>query len=206
MAPLARMLDVLFPPRPSDLALRALPDDALSLQVDPELVAKTNPRTIALLPFRDERVRAAIHEAKYYANARAARLLGTALAAYLSDADLRGGAIIIPLPLSGKRLRERGFNQCERIARAACALDPSLPFSIDTHTLFRVQDSEHQARLEKSLRQQNVLGAFEARGCDARATYLILDDVVTTGATLQAAIAAMRNAGAKHLMPLALAH
>jgi predicted amidophosphoribosyltransferase len=208
MVPLARLLDFLFPPRESERIVRGLSKDALVSRISPELVTETRPGTVALLPFRDERVRAAIHETKYYANTRAAHLLGVALREYLIELadDTYEQVVIIPLPLSGARQRERGFNQCERVAREALR-DGRTSLSLDTSLLIRTRDSEHQARLTKSARRANVADAFATtRPCNPRVTYLVFDDVITTGATLSAALAALRKAGARHFLPLALAN
>jgi predicted amidophosphoribosyltransferase len=207
MVPLARLLDFIFPPRESEVIVRTLSADALVALTSPELIVSTRPATTALLPFRDERVRASVHEAKYYASERAARLLGAVLRDYLveSAADAYGNIVIIPLPLSRARLRERGFNQCERIVREALRGD-TLPCSLDTNLLKRVRDTEHQARLAKSARRANVAHAFATvHRCDPRITYLVFDDVITTGATLAAAMTELRKAGARRLLPLTLA-
>jgi ComF family protein len=207
MVPLARLLDFIFPPRESELIVRELETEALVALLSPELVTATHPATVALLPFRDERVRAAIHETKYYANKRAARMLALALREYLIEfgSDTYENAVIIPLPLSRARFRERGFNQCERVVREALLMGGS-PLSLDTNLLTRTRDSEHQARLTKSARKANVIDAFEAtRPCDPRIMYLVFDDVITTGATLGAALTALRRAGARQVSALALA-
>ena len=72
--------------------------------------------------------------------------------------------------------------------------------------LTRTRDTPPQSTLDRSARQRNVAGAFAADAAARGATVWLIDDVLTTGATLQAAISALQEAGASHIIPLALAH
>ena len=99
---------------------------------------------------------------------------------------------LVALPLSARRQRIRGFNQAQEIARrvGACL---GIPLEAG---LVRVVDAPPQAGLARMARARNVRGAFTmAPRCDAR-TFAIIDDVMTTGATLAGAAAALRAAGA----------
>lgn len=210
-----RFFDFLFPPRSDELVLRSVSEDAFLAQVAPRLVAETRPETVALLPFSVVIVRAAIHEAKYRGSERAFRLLGAALAEYLRDADVGfGKPVIVPVPLGKARYRERGFNQVEEIARRALrSLDEegARVFTLDASLLERVKETQTQVSLERRKREENMRGAFTAsprlRSAGLHnSTLVVIDDVITTGATLQAAVDALKSAGAKHIIPLALAH
>lgn len=200
-----KILDSIFPPRADDLALRAVTYDGFLSHMEPALVPVTRPGTVALFPFSYPPVRAAIHEAKYHGSDAAFDLLARSLAEYLCDADDAGSApILLPMPLGKRRRQERGFNQSEVIARRAF---PEGPVSVDTTFLIRVRDTDSQVSLPKGEREKNMQGAFRtAAAPDPRRTYIILDDVLTTGATMQAAIDALKRAGAVHLLPVAIAH
>ncbi len=200
-----RFLDFLFPPRSDELALRGVSDDDFLALLSPRLVGETNPETVALLPFRDARVRAAIHEAKYRGSERAFALLAAALAEYLREADETSRKpVIVPVPLSAARRKERGFNQVEEVAKRA-AKELSIP--LKTTLLIRTRDTASQVSLPRRERIENMRGAFRAtRRADPAYTYIVLDDVITTGATLQAAIITFQEAGATHVISLALAH
>jgi len=203
-----RCLDLLFPPRVDEVALRNMSvDDFLALVV-PRLVSETQPETIALLPFSDPRVRSAIHEAKYRGSGHAFSLLSSALVEYLRDADDEGFRksyiCLVPVPLGKERRKERGFNQIEEVAKRAVK---ELEIKIENDLLIRTRETISQISLARNEREKNMSGAFAtARSADPSRVYVVVDDVTTTGATLQAAINALAETGAKHIIPLALAH
>ena len=200
-----RFLDLLFPPRSAEEILRDVSTDAFLGKAAPRLVADTRPETVGLLPFSAASVRAAIHEAKYHGSEFAFGLLSTVLADYLREADDEfRKPLVVPVPLGKARRKERGFNQTEEIARRV-ARELGLP--VDATLLVRTRETASQVSLPRGARLQNMRGAFSAaHPLDPAHTYIVIDDVITTGATLQAAIDALTAAGAKHIVPLALAH
>ena len=115
------------------------------------------------------------------------------------------GTILVPVPLHSGRYRERGYNQSEWLAEMFA--DESGAGICDI--LVRLRDTGTQTSLDREARRKNVRGAFAKRKgarIYAQAEYVLVDDVITTGATLEACAAAMRNAGAEHLAVLTLAH
>lgn len=201
--------DFLFPPRVDEAALRAVSTDDFLGLLSPRIVGCTTPETVSLLPFHDVRVRAAIHEAKYRGSERAYTLLGLALTEYLRDSDtIAKNVRVVPVPLGKARLKERGFNQVEEVAkRARAQLGQESGLQLETSLLMRTRETVSQVSLPREARKENMRGAFgAAHPADPAYTYIVLDDVLTTGATLQAAIDALREAGATHILPLALAH
>lgn len=104
---------------------------------------------------------------------------------------------VLPVPLASQRLRERGYNQAWEIARrVARAL--RLPASVDV--LQRLRDTAHQIGMTREQRERNLRDAFyvdtsRRRGVAGQRVALV-DDVLTTGATAQAAALALRRAGA----------
>jgi len=109
-------------------------------------------------------------------------------------------AVIVPMPLYGSRERERGFNQAATLARAlgqALSLKVAMPLS-------RIRRTEEQARLTSAERRENCQRAF---ACTPLAgDYILVDDVVTSGATMRAAAEALKKAGARRVTGFALAH
>lgn len=197
-------LDLLFPPRADEVVLRDVrPEDFVAL-MEPRVVIDSTHRIAALLPFTDKRVRSALHEAKYRGSEEALNLLAHTLRTFLQDLDASERVTLIPVPLGRERHAERGFNQVEEVARRALK---GLSIPIDTRLLARMRDTKSQISLPRKLREENMRGAFgAARLAQTEHTYLILDDVVTTGATLSAACEALLDAGATRVVPLALAH
>ena len=101
---------------------------------------------------------------------------------------------VIPLPLSAARLRSRGFNQAVEIAR------PLARGKLDLDTCVRERDAAPQMELPWDERQRNVRGAFRCRGSLAGATVAVVDDVMTTGATLDELARTLKRAGAARVV------
>ena len=141
-----------------------------------------------------------VHALKYGGWRALARGMGRRMAALRFPDDVeRERAGLVPVPLAGTRRRERGYNQSEELARAIGAAW-GLPV-LDT-LLVRTRVTRTQTRLTPGERHRNVSGAFHASGGrDAlRGRHLVLvDDVVTTGATLNACAAALHDGGARIL-------
>lgn len=203
--------DLIFPPRDDEKLLRTTTIDTFLASLSPLLVPYTRPGSVTLLPFSTPCVRAAIHEAKYHGSPRAFQYLGAALAEYLRDLEdyEHRTSVLIPIPLGKGRHKERGFNQVEEVIRSALRSlgEDRKRFSLVSDLLERTRETPSQVSLPREEREKNMHGAFQARkALDPAATYLVIDDVLTTGATLQAAIDALREAGATEITPLALAH
>jgi len=140
-------------------------------------------------------VRAALHALKYDGERRLAEPLGAALAARWRRAG-RGGELLVPVPIHAARLRNRGFDQAELLA-AAAGRRLGLPVAT---VLRRAQATRAQHALGRSGRAANVGHAFEVRpqlqpGLDGR-WVVVVDDILTTGATLSACADALRGSGA----------
>lgn len=147
-------------------------------------------------------VRQAILQLKYRHLKSIATPLSQLLAEYLSSHPLRGEAII-PVPLHPKRLRERGYNQASLLAKKLSRLG-GLPVVEDT--LIRVRDALPQARTRSAIeRRQNVQDAFVChQGLEGKQV-LLIDDVCTTGATLDACAIALKAAGSGSVWGLTVA-
>lgn len=101
--------------------------------------------------------------------------------------------LALPLPLHRKRLADRGFNQSLRLLLPLAAASE---ISVLRTGLKRCRDTKSQARLNAKQRVANLRGAFEATASVAGKRVLLLDDVRTTGSTLNAATRALRRSGA----------
>jgi ComF family protein len=133
-------------------------------------------------------VREALHGLKYEGQTRLALPLAARLAEKISwpvDA-------LIPVPLHFSRMAERGYNQAKLLAEA---LAMRIHTPVMDHVLIRTKATASQVTLNAQERRQNVVEAFSASG-PAPQRVLLVDDVCTTGATLSAAAATLRQAGA----------
>jgi ComF family protein len=101
--------------------------------------------------------------------------------------------VIVPVPLSRQRLRERGFNQALEIARP---LTRALHLPLDTSGLVRVRETLPQSLLPWRARKNNVRHAFECRRDFSGRTVIVVDDVMTTGATLDTVARTLKDHGA----------
>lgn len=147
-------------------------------------------------------LREAVHQFKY----RPCRSLGTPLGAWMAgmvrlvtDLDL-----VLPVPLHRKRLKERGFNQALLLAHEM-SLAHRIPLSVDN--LYRTRPTRPQVELSGAERIRNVAGAFALRRpvevADKRV--VIVDDVFTTGATMNECAAVLKEAGAAQVTAFTLA-
>ena len=150
----------------------------------------------------DGPVRRALHQLKYKGDMS----LGESLAREMIPMVERQGKhpqIVVPVPLGTARLQERGYNQAALLARPV-ALALGLPFQ--PKTLQRIRETRSQVGLTRPQRQQNMEGAFLARAALVQEKdVLLVDDVMTTGATMNAAAKALKEAGANHVWAISFA-
>ncbi|OHE84782.1 MAG: amidophosphoribosyltransferase [Lysobacterales bacterium RIFOXYA1_FULL_69_10] len=132
---------------------------------------------------------------KFHADLAAGRLLSRLMASCLAGTD-RPDALV-PLPLHRSRLRERGYDQALELARPL-ARDLALPLRSDL--LQRVRATPPQSRLDAAQRRRNVRGAFRVDDTGHIPAHVaLLDDVMTTGATVHAAVRALQRAGVQRV-------
>ncbi|MEW5424262.1 ComF family protein [Amorphus sp. 3PC139-8] len=144
----------------------------------------------------DDIARRLVHALKYRNRQETAILMGRMMARagqeILADTDL-----IVPIPLHRTRLLLRGFNQSAALAKVV-ARETNRPLSLDG--LLRVRATRHQVGLSAQERESNVRGAFRIRPEAAieitGRRLLLVDDVFTSGATVTAAVRALKRAGA----------
>jgi ComF family protein len=148
--------------------------------------------------------RAALHALKYDGEQRLARPLGELLATRWRRAGA-GGELLVPVPIHPERRRERGFNQAALLAQEA---GRALRLTV-VEALARGQATDAQYGLGRGARQRNVSRAFSLTPAAAdriRGRWVVLvDDVVTTGATLGASAAVLIEAGAAAVAGLTVA-
>ena len=144
--------------------------------------------------------RALVHALKYQGADYVAPFMGHLMAErYKELPELQQADLVIPVALFSKRQRRRGYNQSELLARAFA--NEAL-LALDTTSLVRTRDTISQTKLGRKGRLENMTGAFtcKAPSCIKGKTVLLVDDVATTGATLEGCAIALREAGAKRVV------
>lgn len=170
----------------------------------------------ALFPYRNTVVRRALWLLKYHNRRDIAAFFGQQLGEAITEMHLdevlfmnNKTLLLIPIPVSSKRLRERGYNQAELIARAIIATDTGKRYELATNILIKSIHTTNQAHTKsRSERLKNIRGSFSVMNADKikNANIIVIDDVTTTGATLAEARKVLRASGLKNIVCWSVAH
>lgn len=207
---LQRILDWFLPPRGDVETARLITEEILANLLHPTLAREA--WIFALYPYKDARIRALIKSVKFYGERPPSAIesvVGGFLIEFISDKRLFSGwntPLVVPIPASPKRLKERGYNQVERFAeRIFPALHGSAEYATD---VLKRSDRESQVRIPRTKRTHNIEGAFFVPNPElVRGKQIILlDDVVESGATMKDARRALLSAGASDVIGIALTH
>lgn len=147
-------------------------------------------------------LRKAVHWLKYRGRTALAEPLGALMVAYWEQYPMPVDSVV-PVPLHPARLRERGFNQAALLAREMAR---QVGLVVDVRTLTRRRATASQVGLNAVQRKENVRGAFGcSEGSLVGRRVLLVDDVCTTGSTLEACALALKRGGARSVRALTLA-
>ncbi|MCF7815723.1 MAG: hypothetical protein K9M10_03315 [Candidatus Pacebacteria bacterium] len=197
---LRRIFDIIFPPDEDNLCVRNMTPKQVRLLY--HLQSKKSTHTLS--DYKSKEVRALIHEGKFHANARAWLLLNVLFNMYLKQ-NTCSFDYIIPIPLSNARMRSRGYNQVHKVLLAR---NLSKKVEIETGILKRTRNTKPQTDLPRDKRLTNLEKAFVVTSPSkvTGAHILLVDDVVTTGATLSAAKASLLPHSPASITCVAFAH
>lgn len=169
--------------------------------------------------YRDPAIKKAIHLLKYKHKKNLASIFGSVLYLRILEelADLQMlenfyDPILIPIPLSVKRYRERGFNQSELLCQTILKLDQKNKgenFKLEKNVLIKNKETVHQARIkDRNERLKNLSQSFSVKYPEKikGKNIILIDDVTTTGATLTEARKTLKKAGAKKVIAFTIAH
>jgi ComF family protein len=147
-------------------------------------------------------VRPALHKLKYRRDMGLGDALAVSIAGFVESLQWTFD-MVVPIPLGGKRMQERGYNQVALIAKP---LSLSLGSAYQPSALKRQRETKSQVGLSAGERKDNVQDAFLADPRIVRGrSVLVMDDVATTGATLSSSAEALIQAGAVHVFALTVA-
>jgi ComF family protein len=150
----------------------------------------------------DSPIQNALHTLKYRRNIGVGDAIAQQMAGFVRslgwDVD-----ILMPVPLGKKRLKERGYNQVGLVARPL-AYELGLQYS--PHGVWKSRETRSQVGLSVSQRRENVHGAYQADvKVVNRRSVLLMDDVATTGSTIQSSAEALFSAGARDVYAITVA-
>jgi ComF family protein len=155
--------------------------------------------------YKNEIVKKVISKAKYEFVKEALYPLTNLLIDLIKESDLNlKPDLVIPIPLYIKKERYRGFNQSEVIAKI---LSENFSWQISTNILKRIKKTKSQTELSKRERKENVKNAFKVFNpfLIKNKNIILIDDIYTTGATLEEAAKTLKKAGAKSVWAITLA-
>ena len=144
-----------------------------------------------------------VRAAKYHGALEHVRVLGELLAVQLRARPVSGWPeVMLPVPLAPRRFRERGYNQAIELARW---LERRVQVPLRTDVLVRVRETREQAGLPRSERRKNLRGAFALAGRLRAEHVALVDDVITTGSTVNELAKLLKSAGVRRVEVWALA-
>ena len=198
---LYHIIDFLFPPSPEEVRLRKLSPEKFF-----EAAAKASSPEFTFIrsvfSYKDPLAKELVWQIKYRKNKKA-----VTIAAHALFKSLNGPALLIPIPISKKRRKERGYNQCELIIDEIMRLDAEGKFSKDYDLLIRSKHIEKQTHKSRNERLENTKNIFEAaKKENLNQKIIIIDDVSTTGSTLKEARDVMLEAGYSDVSALTVGH
>ncbi|MFA6095499.1 MAG: phosphoribosyltransferase family protein, partial [Candidatus Paceibacterota bacterium] len=207
-------LDILFPQDEDVRHLETMTAGGLASSARRLEPGRDIEDSVILFEYKDPLVRLALAEAKFRGNRRIARLLGEAardaLAAELYERktfENFSSPILVAVPMTKRSLRERGHDQCRLICEPIREDAESLGLSIRFDALEKVRETGDQVGRDKRERLESLKGSLKADPEIVRGKNIVVfDDIVTTGATWAEAKRALRKAGARRVLLLAIAH
>lgn len=205
------IVDWIFPPRTSERIIHTLHPEDISL------LPKAKPideNTYALFSYKDPRVTSLIWEIKYHKNTHVLSLVAPLLADMILEEyaekalfDNWHSCLLVPVPSTKTHIREHGYSHTQFICEAlAHFLPPEIKYA--PHALTKIIDTPKQHKLNdrntrlNNLKNTQVVSAI----IPAHTAVILVDDVTTTGATLDESRRALRAVGVKHIFAFTIAH
>jgi competence protein ComFC len=201
-------LDTIAPPDPLIREIENMTPAEFERRVS-GIASRRPDGVIAFFPYRNEVMRKTLVELKDFRNRKIERLIGGLMCARLLAMDGMHfeHPLLVPVPMTKKALRKRGWNQCELIAREISKADRERRIEMRTDVLYKTRDTGDQVgktREERLASLDSCMTAMDQSAVRDRVV-ILLDDIVTTGATLGEAKRALLQAGARAVICVAVA-
>ncbi len=219
-------------------AFEVLPKAGLTPKMIDSTGCETHHRTLGIFAYKDKRISRLVWNIKYKKSTPATEIAGYALRKVVNALLCPDGVIdplttfvIIPMPITRRRRRERGYNQCELITEEMSRyVNKDIPIIFENKLLLRVYHTSHQKNKDREERldlekdifkvdskilneimdkintQQYDSDDIPQKSFGRNVKFIIVDDVITTGTTIRNAIEAMKEAGLTDVRGVALAH
>jgi competence protein ComFC len=175
-----------------------------------------HPDIMAVFEYHDPLVKKVIWNLKYYHHPYLGQKLGEIIYDELLEdmADIKiytagSPILVIPVPISKKKTKIRGYNQAKKIAQGFCQRGGKKIFNLRSNIISKKIETIPQARItNRERRLKNIRGAFAIKNPELvrNQTIIVIDDVTTTGGTIGEIIKILKKAGAKKVIGLAVAH
>ncbi|HEY9584400.1 MAG TPA: phosphoribosyltransferase family protein [Candidatus Paceibacterota bacterium] len=208
------LIDFLIPREKSEKALAEMTAERFLSKAKSSLPFNVS-NAKALFSYKDRLVKDAIWLLKYRQNRKAAEILGTLLgnvaAEWLEDLatfENFNNPLLVPIPMGKIRRAERGSNHCEALCEEMLKAMPLETVTYAPLALSKIRETASQARTKnRAERLKNLSGSFNANPKIVRGrNILLIDDVITTGATIDEARRTLQASGASKIYCLTIAH
>jgi competence protein ComFC len=210
------LIEILFPTKCLGCSIKneILCDNCIS-KID-QAERETENNIVAVFDYRNPIIKKAIWELKYhhkhYLGKKLGQLLYESLIEDISNMkiEVAGREIyVIPVPISNKKTKKRGYNQALAIAKGFCDSAEKGVFELKNGVVIKKVETIPQAKItNRKRRLENVRGVFEIKNKEIirGRTIIVIDDVTTTGGTINEIIKILKKAGAKRVVGFAVAH
>ncbi|MBQ9245462.1 ComF family protein [bacterium] len=152
----------------------------------------------------DDIIKHLIRDLKYHNKKKLSVLFAKLMNDYIKDINLKQEYLIIPVPISKERRKERKYNHMELVSDELSKLTG---FKNNKNLLIRIKDTEKQYKLHRTERIKNIKGAFDVNNTEIskETPILIIDDITSTGITLEENIKTLKKSGFKEIIAITLA-
>lgn len=208
------LLSLILPKNNNILEIENMSEEDI-LEKVPKAEYLDNEKIKPIFKYKDKIAKNAIWEIKYNKNKKIIKKFSKILYEFILE-DLSdeiffsnfNNPLLIPVPISDKTRKERGYNQCEEILNEIRRLDINNIFEVNFECLRKTRETPHQSKLSnKTKRLNNLKNCFYAeRKIIKDRNVIIIDDVTTTGATMSEISKTLKKAGAKKVIGFALGH